>query len=120
MKTILVIEDNDDNLYLIRYMLEKNEFKVIYTKEGLKGVDLALSLQPDLVIMDVQLPDLNGLEATKKIREAEKGANLKIMALTSYAMPGDREKALKAGCDGYMEKPINPETFIMNIKKFLS
>lgn len=119
MKTVLVIEDNEANLYLIRYILEKNGLKVIIAKEGQKGVDLAISKQPDLVIMDVQLPDINGLEATRRIRALEKGKNLKIVALTSYAMTGDREKALAAGCTGYMEKPINPESFLFELKKFL-
>lgn len=119
MKKVLLIEDNEANLYLIRFMLEKNNLNVIVAREGLKGVELALEEQPDLVIMDVQLPDINGLEATRKIRQDDRGKNLKIVALTSYAMTGDKEKALRAGCTGYMEKPINPETFVPELKKYL-
>ncbi|MCF7794082.1 MAG: response regulator [Candidatus Cloacimonetes bacterium] len=119
MSRILLVEDNEANLYLIRYMLEKHNHEVIIAKEGQLGVDLALQKLPDLVIMDVQLPDINGLEATRRIRAQEKGKNLKIVALTSYAMPGDREKALNAGCDGYMEKPINPENFVPELEKYL-
>ena len=119
MAKILLIEDNEANLYLIRYMLEKNEMEVEVVKEGLKGVEKAISTQPDLVIMDVQLPDINGLEATRQIRADVKGKDIRIVALTSYAMPGDREKALQAGCNGYMEKPINPATFIDEIKSYL-
>ena len=119
MKTVLVIEDNEANLYLIRFMLKQNDLEVISTSEGIKGVEIALKEQPDLIIMDIQLPDINGLEATRRIRKDEKGKDLKIVALTSYAMAGDREKALQAGCTGYMEKPINPELFIKELKKYL-
>lgn len=119
MKRILVIEDNEANLYLIRFILEKHGLLVMFAKEGITGVKMALEEQPDLVIMDVQLPDINGLEATKKIRQDEKGKDLKIVALTSYAMTGDREKALAAGCTGYMEKPIQPDKFMLEINKYL-
>ena len=119
MKTVLVIEDNEANLYLIRFMLKQNDLEVISTSKGIKGVEIALKEQPDLIIMDIQLPDINGLEATRRIRKDEKGKDLKIVALTSYAMAGDREKALQAGCTGYMEKPINPELFIKELKKYL-
>lgn len=120
MKKVLLIEDNEANQYLIRFILEKNGLKVITTKNGLDGVKIALEKQPELVIMDVQLPDINGLNATRKIREHPDGRDLKIIALTSYAMTGDRDKALEAGCTGYMEKPIDPKNFMIEIKKFLS
>ena len=119
MKTVLLIEDNAANLYLITYMLEKSGLKVISTKEGLEGIKLALEKQPDLIIMDVQLPDINGLEATRRIRLDKMGKDLTIVALTSYAMTGDKQRALDAGCSGYMEKPINPEIFISELSKFL-
>lgn len=112
MKTILVIEDNPENLYLSRFILEQNGYKVISAETGLAGVDLALAKKPDLILMDIQLPDINGLEATRRIRSAPEGSDLIIVALTSYAMQGDRDKALKAGCTGYIEKPINPDTFL--------
>ena len=80
---------------------------------------MALKEKPDLVLMDVQLPDFDGLEATKRIRASETDAEIPIVALTSYAMPGDREKALAAGCTGYIEKPINPETFMAEVEKYL-
>ncbi len=120
MKTVLLVEDNEANQYLIRFILEKNGLKVITTKNGLNGVKIALEKQPELVIMDVQLPDINGLNATRKIREHPDGKDLKIIALTSYAMTGDRDKALAAGCTGYMEKPIDPKNFMIEIKKYLS
>ncbi len=119
MKRILVIEDNEVNLYLIRFMLEKSGYEVIEAREGAVGVELAIKEKPDLIIMDIQLPDINGLEATKRIRASEADGDIPIIALTSFAMTGDRERALAAGCTGYIEKPINPETFISEIEKFL-
>jgi len=119
MKRILVVEDNEINMYLIRFMLEKSGYEVIEAREGAAGVELAVKEKPDLVIMDLQLPDIDGLEATKRIRASEADSDIPIIALTSFAMAGDREKALAAGCTGYIEKPINPDTFIAEIEKFL-
>ncbi len=119
MKKILVIEDNEPNRYLIKFTLEKNGFEVIEAINGVSGVEMAVEQKPDLIIMDIQLPDMDGLEATRRIRESEADGEVPIVALTSYAMTGDREKALAAGCNGYIEKPINPETFIAEIEKYL-
>ncbi len=119
MKRILVVEDNGTNLYLIRFILEKGGYEVIEAMEGAVGVELAVKEKPDLIIMDIQLPDIDGLEATKRIRASEADGDIPIIALTSFAMPGDRESALAAGCTGYIEKPINTETFIAEIEKFL-
>ena len=119
MKKILVIEDNENNLYLMEFILGKNGYQVLEAREGIAGVEIALKEKPDLVIMDIQLPDISGLEATQRIRAAETEGKMAIVAVTSYAMAGDREKALSAGCTGYIEKPINPETFIGKIQKFL-
>jgi len=119
MKRILVVEDNETNLYLIRFMLEKSGYEVIEAREGAAGVELAIKEKPDLIIMDIQLPGIDGLEATKRIRASEADGDIPIIALTSFAMAGDRERALAAGCTGYIEKPINPETFIAEIEKYL-
>ena len=119
MKRILVIEDNETNMYLIGFILRKSEYEVIEARSGEEGVELAIKDKPDLVIMDIQLPGIDGLEATKRIRKTEADGKIPIIALTSYAMTGDKEKALKAGCTGYIEKPINPEAFIGEIEKFL-
>lgn len=119
MKRVLVVEDNETNLYLIRFILKKNGFEVIEARKGVEGVKLAATEKPDLIMMDIQLPDINGLEVTKKIRASDAGSEVPIIALTSYALAGDREKALAAGCKGYIEKPINPETFMAEVKKYL-
>jgi len=119
MKKILVIEDNEANIYLLRFMLQKCGYEVIEATTGIEGVDLAIKRKPDLILMDIQLPDISGLEATKKIRASEADGEIPIIALTSYALAGDKEKLLAAGCTGYIEKPINPETFIGEIEKYL-
>lgn len=119
MRRILIVEDNENNLYLTKYILEKNGYATIAASSGCEGVKKAIEEKPDLIIMDIQLPDINGLEATKKIRESTIGDSIPIVALTSYAMMGDRDKALKAGCTGYIEKPIDPEKFIFQIMEFL-
>jgi len=119
MKRILVVEDNETNMYLIKFMLKKSGYEVIEAGEGAAGVELAIKEKPDLIIMDIQLPDIDGLETTKRIRATEADGDIPIIALTSFAMAGDREKALAAGCTGYIEKPINPETFMAEIEKYL-
>ncbi len=119
MKRILVVEDNETNLYLIRFILEKNGYEVIEAKEGIAGVELAIKEKPDLILMDIQMPDIDGLEATKRIRASGADSEIPIIALTSFAMPGDKEKALAGGCTAYIEKPINPDTFISEIQKYL-
>ena len=118
MKRILVIEDNEANIYLIGFILKKNEHEVIEARSGEEGVKLSVKEKPDLILMDIQLPGIDGLEATKRIRKLEADRKTPIIALTSYAMTGDREKSLAAGCTGYIEKPINPDTFMGEMEKF--
>ena len=118
MKRILVVEDNEDSMYLISFILKNNGYEVIEACSGEEGVVLAIKEKPDLILMDIQLPGIDGLEVTKRIRESEADGEIPIVALTSYAMIGDREKALAAGCTGYIEKPINPETFMEEIRKY--
>ena len=119
MKRILVIEDNETNIYLVGFILKKNDYEIIEARSGEEGIELAVKKKPDLILMDIQLPGIDGLETTKRIRELDAGRNIPIIALTSYAMTVDREKSLAAGCTGYIEKPINPDTFIGEIEKYL-
>ncbi|EKD34048.1 MAG: hypothetical protein ACD_75C02490G0002 [uncultured bacterium] len=120
MKKVLVIEDNQNNRYMVRFLLEKSGIDTIEASTGEEGVAAAVHHAPDLIIVDIQLPDINGLEVTRRIRESKTGSSIPIIALTSYAMPGDRKKALSAGCSGYMEKPIVPEEFVDRIMEYLS
>jgi len=118
MKRILVVEDNETNMYLITFILKKNGYEVIEARSGEEGIELAVKEKPDLIIMDIQLPKIDGLETTRRIRESEANGTIPIVALTSYAMTGDREKAMQAGCTGYIEKPIDTETFMGEVEKY--
>ena len=119
MKKILVVEDNEINMYLCGRILKNSGYEVIEARSGEEGVELAIKEKPDLILMDIQLSGIDGYEATKRLRKSEADGEIPIIALTSYAMAGDKKKALKAGCTGYIEKPINPETFIAEIEKHL-
>ncbi len=117
MQTVLVIEDNEDNMKLITFILEKNGYQTITAETGAQGIQMAISEKPDLILLDIQLPDMNGLDVLKAIRNSESNGGIPIIAVTSFAMSGDRERLLDAGCNGYIEKPINPETFIFEIRQ---
>jgi two-component system cell cycle response regulator DivK len=119
VKKILIVEDNEMNMYLMRFLLKSKGYQVIEAETGEKGVELAMRENPDIVLMDIQLPGIDGNEAIKRIRESDSNKNCIIVAVTSYAMTGDMERILKAGSNGYIEKPINPETFLSEIEKFL-
>ena len=119
MKKILIVEDNEQNMYLMQYMLEKTGYLVIGVRTGGEGIASAVKEKPDLILMDIQLPDTDGLEVTRMIRASEADDKIPIIAVTSFAMAGDREKALAAGCTGYIEKPINPETFLNEVEKYI-
>ena len=116
---ILVVEDNEQNLYLVKFILEKNGYEVIEARDGARAVEMTVAETPDLIVMDIQLPDIDGLEATRQVRASQADGRIPIVALTSHAMPGDRDRALAAGCTGYIEKPIDPETFVAEIEAYL-
>ena len=119
MKTALVIEDNEDNMKLITFILEKNGYGTIMAENGKKGIALALKERPDFILLDIQLPDMNGLEVLKELRRSEINGEIPIIAITSYAMSGDRERLLEAGCNGYIEKPIDPVVIINQIREII-
>ncbi len=119
MKTGLVIEDNEDNMVLITRFLQKFGYQTIWAETGNKGYEMAMGLKPDFIILDVQLPDIDGTEVLKKIRSREEGKKIPIIAMTSYAMSGDREKLLAAGCNGYIEKPFDPDRVISQIRHII-
>ena len=118
-RTILVIEDNEQNLYLATFLLEQDGFTVVPARSGPAGIELADQVRPDLIILDIQLPLMDGYTVAREIRRNAALAEVPIVAVTSYAMPGDRERTLEAGCNGYIEKPINPDTFRSQIKAHL-
>ncbi|HAR50228.1 chemotaxis protein CheY [Smithella sp. SCADC] len=116
---ILVIEDNEQNLYLMRFLLEKNGFTVVEATDGEKGVEMAKETKPHLILLDIQLPRMDGYAVAREIRKNDELSATPIVAVTSYAMVGDRERVLAAGADGYIEKPIDPEKFIEQIKEHI-
>jgi len=118
-KKILIVEDNEQNLYLATFLLEQNGYEVIAALNGREAVEKTKAENPDLIIMDIQLPEMNGYEATKKIKSMADYQHIPILAVTSFAMVGDREKALAIGCVGYIEKPFDPDTFVLEIEKYL-
>jgi len=116
---LLVIEDSEQNRYLMKFLLEKNGFRVVEAQSAMEGIEKALYAKYLAILLDIQLPDMDGYAVARKLRTVEELREIPIIAVTSYAMIGDREKALDAGCTGYIEKPINPDSFVGEIKKYL-
>ena len=119
-KKILYIEDNKLNLRLVRRILTREGYTVVEAEDGLSGIQVALAEKPDLILMDINLPGLDGHEATTKLKSVPDLANTPIVALTANVMPGDRERALISGCDGYIPKPIEQASFVSQVRAFLS
>jgi two-component system cell cycle response regulator DivK len=117
---ILVIEDNEQNLYLAGFLLEKAGYEVISARDGRSGIETAAAVKPDLILLDIQLPVMDGYAVAREIRRNPDLAATPLVAVTSYAMPGDREKTIVAGCDGYIEKPIDPDSFINDIRRLIN
>lgn len=115
MKQVLVIEDNADNLRLITYALNRKGYEVIPAATGEDGVDIASRIKPCFIIVDINLPGIDGLETTRRIRNLEEDGKVPIVAITSFAMQGDMERILAAGCNAYFEKPIDPLTIVERI-----
>ena len=114
---ILVIEDNEQNLYLTRFILEKHGYQVDAATDGRAGIDRADQLQPDLILLDIQLPVMDGYAVAQCLRQNHKLMNTPIIAVTSYAMVGDREKAMASGCNGYIEKTHQPGYLYVGCRK---
>jgi putative nucleotidyltransferase with HDIG domain len=119
MKRVLYIEDNFENKLLVKRLLETAGYLVLEAEDGISGVRTAIEHKPDLIIMDINIPGMDGYEATTKIKAIDALADIPIVALTANVMKGDRERSLVAGCDGYMQKPINPDTFVETIEEYL-
>lgn len=115
---ILLIEDNEQNRYLTKFLLEKNGYAVHTASDGAMGVEMAGQILPDLILLDIQLPTMDGYAVARGLRQNAALAATPIVAVTSYAMTGDREKAMASGCDGYIEKPINPATFAEEVGRY--
>jgi two-component system cell cycle response regulator DivK len=118
-KRILVVEDQEDNRQIIRDLLTSAGYELVEAVDGEEGVRLAESERPDLILMDIQLPVLDGHEATRRIKQNPELRHIPIIVVTSYALSGDDRKAMAAGSDGYMAKPFSPRQLLATIRKFL-
>lgn len=118
-KTILIVEDNELNMKLFRDLLEAHGYSTVETRDGREAIDLVRKHRPDLVIMDIQLPEISGLEITKQIKADPALRAIPIVAVTAFAMKGDEDWVIQGGCDGYIAKPISVMPFIQTVKKFL-
>ncbi len=119
MKRVLVIEDNENNMELISFILESHDCQVLKAVTGRDGYEQTVRERPDFVILDIQLPDIMGTEVLKMIRASPVGASIPVIAMTSYAMAGDEQRLMSAGCSGYIEKPIDPQRVMDQINRIL-
>ncbi len=119
-RTILIVEDNERNSYLAKYLLEHGGFAVRIAEDGPRALELVAEAAPAAILLDIQLPGMDGYAVARALRTTANANRVPIIALTSYAMAGDREKAIEAGCDGYIEKPIDPDNFVTEIEKVLA
>ena len=118
-RTILMIEDNEQNRYLATFLLERQGHRVVSACDGPEGIERAKTLLPDIILLDIQLPEMDGYAVAQALRRNPALQHVPIIAVTSYAMPGDREKALASGCTGYIEKPIDPDTFAEQVERLM-
>ena len=118
-KSILIVEDNELNMKLFSDLLEAHGYRVIQTRDGLSALDLARRHKPDLVLMDIQLPEVSGIEVTKWLKEADDLKHIPVIAVTAFAMKGDEEKIREGGCEAYISKPISVLSFLQTIDGFL-
>jgi len=112
---ILLIEDNAQNRYLARFLLEKRGHEILQAETGLQGLEMAAASLPDLILLDIQLPGMDGHAVARTLKGDPQLRHIPVIAVTSHAMVGDREKCLEAGAEGYIEKPVNPETFVAEV-----
>jgi two-component system, cell cycle response regulator DivK len=118
-KRILVIEDIEDNRRIVRDLLTSAGYELIEATTGLEGVRMAAEHRPDLILMDIQLPELDGYEATRRIKADPTCAAIPIIAVTSYALSGDEAKTREAGCDAYLAKPVSPRALLAKVREFI-
>jgi len=119
-KTVLIVEDNELNMKLFHDLLDAHGYKTIQTRDGLEALDLARKHRPDLILMDIQLPEVSGLEVTKWLKEDDSLKSIPVIAVTAFAMKGDEEKIREGGCEAYISKPISVVNFLETVRRFLS
>jgi two-component system, cell cycle response regulator DivK len=120
VKTILIVEDNELNMKLFHDLLEAHGYNILQTKDGMEALKMARQHHPDLILMDIQLPEVSGLEVTKWIKEDDNLRSIPIIAVTAFAMKGDEEKIREGGCEAYIAKPISVANFLQTVQRFLN
>ena len=118
-KVVLVVEDNAANMKLCHALLDANGYVVLQATDGMEGLRMAREHRPDLILMDLQLPDVSGLEVTRRLKEDETLKSIPVIAVTAFAMVGDEKKYLENGCDGYISKPISITDLLQTVEHFL-
>lgn len=118
-KLVLIVEDNDLNMKLFRDIIEVHGYRTLHTRDGLEVLDLAREHHPDLILMDIQLPEISGLDVTKWLKNDPELRHIPVIAVTAFAMKGDEDKIRAGGCEDYLSKPISVSTFVSVIKKYL-
>ena len=119
-KKILIVEDNELNMKLFHDLLEAQGYDILQTQDGMAALKIAREEVPDLILMDIQLPEVSGLEVAKWIKEDDNLAHVPIIAVTAFAMKGDEEKIRQGGCEAYIAKPISVNNFLLTVQKFLN
>lgn len=119
-KSVLVVEDNDLNMKLFHDLLEAQGYDVLQTRDGMEALKIAREHRPDLILMDIQLPEVSGLEVTKWLKEDESLRTIPVIAVTAFAMKGDEEKIREGGCEAYIAKPISVTNFLETVAKYLN
>ncbi len=118
-KTVLIVEDNELNMKLFHDLLDAHGYETLQTKNGLEALEIAKEHRPDLILMDIQLPEVSGLEVTRWIKDDEDTRAIPVVAVTAFAMKGDEEKIRQGGCEAYIAKPISVAGFLSTVKQFL-
>lgn len=118
VKTVLIVEDNELNMKLFNDLLEAHGYRVLQTREGLSALDIAREHKPDLILMDIQLPEVSGIEVTKWLKEDDELRSIPVVAVTAFAMKGDEQKIREGGCEAYISKPISVASFLTTINGF--
>ncbi|MEQ9487380.1 MAG: response regulator [Alphaproteobacteria bacterium] len=117
---VMIVEDNELNMKLFHDLLESRGYDIIETRDGMEALKMARTERPDLILMDIQLPEVSGLEVTKWIKEDDDLKQIPIIAVTAFAMKGDEEKIREGGCEAYIAKPISVSSFLATVEKFLN
>jgi len=118
-KTVLIVEDNELNMKLFHDLLDAHGYNILQTKDGMEALDIAREHHPDLILMDIQLPEVSGLEVTRWIKDDEELKSIPVIAVTAFAMKGDEEKIRQGGCEAYLSKPISVSKFLETVNAFL-